>query len=110
MKYFLRIPTYYFQKVSRSFNIFHPAFSNSQKRFFQTSIDDKEQLKNYKDLSTDDSFNSILEFYSNLFDLSKAEVPSFLPPDLLWQALTHKSYQHGKFPYNEKLSFQGTIK
>ncbi|KAG4306149.1 hypothetical protein PORY_000137 [Pneumocystis oryctolagi] len=91
------------------FNAFLPIRLNCQKRFFQTYVDNKEQLKNQKNesLDTNESFDSVLEFYSRLFDLNKTEVSTFLPPDLLWQALTHKSYKHGKFPYNEKLSFQG---
>ncbi|KAG5513726.1 hypothetical protein PMAC_000764 [Pneumocystis sp. 'macacae'] len=109
MKCFQQMSTYYFSKFSKCFNTSSSTFLSFQKRFFQTSINNKEQLRNCenKNLDTDDSLNSVLEFYSNLFSLTKAEVPSFLPLDLLWQALTHKSYQHGKFPYNEKLSFQG---
>ncbi|EMR10283.1 hypothetical protein PNEG_01546 [Pneumocystis murina B123] len=53
------------------------------------------------------SFENILKFYSRLFNMDEKEIELFLPRDLLWQTLTHKTYFHGKYPYNEKLAFQG---
>ncbi|KTW29734.1 hypothetical protein T552_00941 [Pneumocystis carinii B80] len=41
--------------------------------------------------------------------MNEKEVELFLPKNLLWQSLTYKTYFHGKYPYNEKLAFQGRI-
>jgi hypothetical protein len=42
--------------------------------------------------------------------LTKADSESFkLPPGLLLQVFTHKSFRHGSHPYNERLALYGTF-
>ncbi|KAG4301938.1 hypothetical protein PCANB_002036 [Pneumocystis canis] len=107
MKYFIHNLIHHSSGFSKSFNISHLNFLKIQKYFFQTSINQKKIKNDKKNNNLNISFDSISEFYSQVFDINKSEVSTFLPTNLLWQILTHKSYQHGKFPYNEKLVFQG---
>ena len=51
-----------------------------------------------------DSPKKLDAMYRELFGTDKFN----LPDDLKWQAVTHKSFDHGRQPYNEKLMFMGT--
>lgn len=79
------------------------------KRGFKRSIYRQENLVYKKDLEEMNTSENILRFYSRLFNMDQKEIQIFLPATLLWQILTHKTYFHGKYPYNEKLAFQGLV-
>lgn len=55
--------------------------------------------------AVNDSPKKLDEMYAELF----GEGEEFkLPQELKWQAVTHKSFDHGRQPYNEKLAYLGT--
>lgn len=47
------------------------------------------------------------EMYGRLFGQGP-DGAKLLPPELMWQAVTHISFDHARQPYNNKLAFLGT--
>lgn len=47
------------------------------------------------------------EVLDKAFELLLGDLSKGLPDELKWQAVTHKSFDHGRQPNNEKLAFFG---